>query len=143
MPHSFAITLIVCGFGVLMKWMIYVLSGLVRSCRKVCKKSRPSFAETPPVSSEALPPTITRPVDLSPAHSPTTTFMCPLCNGSLTVVPTRPEASQTCLTDQFQHVPKISHLSHSEELPILTTPPRAYHLQSRRTSFANADPFAW
>ena len=143
LPHPFAITLMVCGFGLLTKWMIYVLSGIVRSCCKRGKKSRPSLTNPSPASSEALPPTTARPADLSRAHFPTITFVCPLCDGNLTVVPTRPEASQTYLTGQSQYASTISYLPPSEELPILTTPPRVYHLQSRRSSFANADPCAW
>ena len=143
LPHPFAITLIVCGFGLLTKWMLHVLRGAVRQCCKVCKKSRPSLTNPSPAFSEALPPTIARPADLSLAHFPSITFVCPLCDGNLTVVPTRPEASQTYLTGQSQHASTITHLPPSEELPILTTPPRVYHLQSRRCSFANTNPHAW
>ena len=143
LPHPFAITLIVCGFGLLTKWMLHVLRGIVRSCCRRCKKSRPSPTHPSPASSETLPPPIAQPADLSRVYFPTTTLVCPLCNGNLTVVPTRPEAPQTHLTGQFHQVPTIPRLPPSEELPILTTPPRAYHPQSRRSSFANADTYAW
>ena len=130
LPHPFAITLIVCGFGLLMKWVTYVLCGIVRSCCKVCQKSRPSFTNPSPVSSETPSSTITRPADLSRSHSSTTIFVCPLCNGNLTVVPTRPEASQTHLTGSFQHAPTISHL-HPRESYLSSPHPHGRIISSR------------